>query len=972
MLNRLIQFDEITAPEAIRHARIITTARVFIDAIVSIGTFFILQDAPIDPIVSTSILSSVLAILLTSVIGWLLVVNGSVFIGLGVSIYGLTFGLFTVSIYIQGFGFFTLVVLNLLVALSVATTVPQKRASQAILVSVIMGISALLLDIFLGSRLGPQFSRISLPDGFTQNLWIILTVLIIIFLSTVWRQFYRFSLKIKLVSSFMFVTLVSLGLLGYLNNQNILQALTVEAQEGLFAAATQTKNNIQSFLDSTIVIIRNEANLPSLITYLQLTPEERNENNTFDQISSTLTVLQAKNNNISSYALLDLEGNDLVDTVSNDIGSSKNTREYFIRTITSGIPNSSNVEFSPTTGVPSIYFSAPVLDSRGSVIGVLRARYDANILQELVEQSNGLVGPDSFGVLFDENFIHLAHGRKDEVDMEINFTAIMPLSTSTYDELVANLRLPTDVPIEMLYHDLPELNDNLLSTRQEDIQYFKATDPATGDRILQVVGIRFEENKPWLLTFFQPEDVFLSPVQGQTQTTTILALIIGGAVVGIALVLSNILLNPISRLTAAAEQISLGNLSVDIEAVTTDEIGLLTTTINSMAKQLGDLVTNLESQVEERTNTLIKRANQQQTAAEVARDTTRELEIDTLLDRAVNLICERFNFYHVGIYLTDLRKEYAVMAAGSDVPGQMLKDTGHRYKINTDTNVGYTAMIGEARMATDNDDAVLVTNHPLFPNTHSQIVIPLRIGNEIIGAIDIHSEDPDEFGENELVIFRTLADQLAISIQKNQLKDQSDRALKELETAYGLYTKKSWKGFAESTQKSLGYRYRQFNIEPITKHTDEVLKAWKKGETVIESQTGTPESPVGSSKIAIPMKVRGETIGILNLEFEGEQIPSESNQLIEELAERLSLILENARLVESAQYRVDQERMINEVSSKMRETLDMDNVIRSAIEGIGNSLGLVEVEVRMGLDDSSPTTTNGASGNGSSNSEKNK
>jgi GAF domain-containing protein len=230
--------------------------------------------------------------------------------------------------------------------------------------------------------------------------------------------------------------------------------------------------------------------------------------------------------------------------------------------------------------------------------------------------------------------------------------------------------------------------------------------------------------------------------------------------------------------------------------------------------------------------------------------------------------------------------------------------------------------------------------HPVLPNLREQLVLPLKAGNDLIGAIDLQSETLHKFSEDDIPALSVLADQLAIAIQKNQLTSNMEQTLNELETAYGRYTRESWESFL-AEKNITGYRFSQLSVEPTTSTDPEVREAWMTGEIVVlnDGQSG---------RMLVPMKVRGQVIGVLNLGYQGENLTQETRALVDEIATRLGLIMENARLVETAQRRVERERLVGEVTTRMRQTLDMDSVLRTSVEEIARTLGLPEMEIRLG------------------------
>jgi len=433
-------------------------------------------------------------------------------------------------------------------------------------------------------------------------------------------------------------------------------------------------------------------------------------------------------------------------------------------------------------------------------------------------------------------------------------------------------------------------------------------------------------------------------------STTLFGLISALVAIVIAVGFAQILTIPIERLTRAAKEISQGNFETDSRITTTsaDEIGELSNTLNNLTEQLENLTDNLEDQVTARTRDLEDRAAKLQIVSEIARDATIENKMHDLLDRAVTLISERFDLYHVGIYLIDTKNEYAILVAGNEVIGQQLIDNQHKYQIASDSNVGVTCVIGESFLAPNDEGNTQISYHPLFPNTASQMVLPLKVGDKTLGAVDLHSMNPEAFQQTDIPIFSIFTDQLAIAIQKIQYREEIERALKEQEKTYGIQTRESWKRFIQEKENITGYRYRQNKVEPTTSMPPEVIEAWTTRETVTQEPSQLDDEIEGTSNLTIPLKIRGEVIGVLNIQLASNQVPTEINNFIQELANRFSLILENARLVEAAQRRVEREHLTGEITNKIRQTLDIDSVLRTAILEIGETLNLAEVEVQMG------------------------
>jgi len=923
-------------------------------AVTLIFTIEALDQAPV-----RYILMGVSGIAISTLIGYFFTRRGRPIIGMGFMIYGMVLGLTFASIFAEKLGPFTLVTLVLVTTLMVSYNIPQRRVIEAISASLIFGSAAMIFDL---NFRGAPF-RLPMPQGLPNILWGIIIVLSAIFLYLLIQQFPRFSLRAKIITAFAIVTVISISILGFFYSRSVESVLTQEANQTLFNAASQTEDSLRQFIDFNLQAIHTEARLPVLVHYAAQSELEREAMT--ETVTQTLQTLAQKDAYIASYAMLDLQGNVLIDTNSSNIGANESMLSAFTSPIANGNPAMSNVEMDPMSHEPSLYFSAPIIENENIIVGILRTRYDAYVLQDLIEKSNDRGGNNSFAVLFDENHIHLAHG----IAPETIFTSVVPLEDSLFEELIESRRLPQQSE-EETFLDLPDLNFHLRQTENSEngVVYFDAEDIATGDRLNRVVVLDLG-NPSWLLAFFQPQEIYLEPVENLTNTTIFLSLLAGFGSVLVSVILTQILVAPIMKLNESVQEISQGKLDTQVEIMSDDEIGTLAKTFNAMTSQLSNLVGNLEKQVEARTRHIQNKAAQLQAATEVARDATTELDLNEMLDRASTLIQDRFGFYHVGIYLKDSQSENTVLASSQDDPGKKLIDIDHRYKVDVESNVGFVCILGEHRRASVDDPSTSLIYHPLLPNSQSQLVLPLNLANETIGAIDIHSTNQADFSEDDVQIFMTIADQLAIAIQKARYNQEVQETLNELETAYGTFTEKSWQRFIQNKAQSAGYRFHNMKTEPVFESPEQVQKVWKNGEANSEVST-SPDNPANkSSALAVPIKVRGEVISVLNLEFETEQIPPDINDLVVEIADRLSLIIENARLIETAKMQVDREQLASHITNTIRQSLDMDVVIRTAVQEIGQALGLPEVEIRLGTTSQqigALHSTNNGSGNASS------
>ncbi|MEP6896513.1 MAG: HAMP domain-containing protein, partial [Chloroflexota bacterium] len=209
---------------------------------------------------------------------------------------------------------------------------------------------------------------------------------------------------------------------------------------------------------------------------------------------------------------------------------------------------------------------------------------------------------------------------------------------------------------------------------------------------------------------------------------------------------------PIRELTLVANEVSQGRLNVIANVQTNDETGILASAFNQMTSQLSALIGSLEQRVEERTAELVlanerneRRAKQFESISLVARTISSTRDLDSLLAQIAEVINREFGFYHIGIFLLDTAGEYAVLSASNSDGGKRMLKRSHRLKVGETGIVGYVTGTGRPRIALNTGADAVFFNNPDLPETHSEIALPLHIADQIIGALDVQSIEPNAF-----------------------------------------------------------------------------------------------------------------------------------------------------------------------------------------------------------------------------------
>lgn len=425
--------------------------------------------------------------------------------------------------------------------------------------------------------------------------------------------------------------------------------------------------------------------------------------------------------------------------------------------------------------------------------------------------------------------------------------------------------------------------------------------------------------------------------------SSLLALFVVAIAIAAVAISARTIADPIKTLVQTTESFAAGKLSVRAMVDREDEIGALAKAYNQMASQLQEIIGKLEQRVTDRTKDLESQTLRLRVAAEIARDAASARDLNELLTRAADLIISRFNFYHIGIFLLDNSKEYAVLVASPTESGRQMVEINHKLPVGDVGIVGQVSATGEPQIALDTD-ANLFNRH-YFPDTRSEMALPLKIENHVIGVLDVHSNQPQAFNEDDAAIMQVMADQLATAIERTRLLQEVERNLKELESAYGQFTRDNWKKLTDGTLTgSIGYRFDNVRLERITEVPQSAGSALTSRSIV--NSNGKYVQTEKERSVAIPIKLRGQTIGVVSLKLK-EGYDSNTISIVESAAERLASAMESARLYEEAQLRADREQSISRVTKAISASTGFEQILQTTVREIGNILGDTEVAIQI-------------------------
>jgi GAF domain-containing protein/HAMP domain-containing protein len=402
---------------------------------------------------------------------------------------------------------------------------------------------------------------------------------------------------------------------------------------------------------------------------------------------------------------------------------------------------------------------------------------------------------------------------------------------------------------------------------------------------------------------------------------------------------------PIRRLQQAMRGATLGNYEepvIDVERQ--DELGDLARVFVDMRRQVQATLNELELRISSRTRDF-------EITQEISQFAVSQRDLQRLMDDVTGLIVRGFpNIYHAQIFLLDIDRRFAVLRASTGVVGQEMMARGHRLAVGSVSVIGQVTAQGETIIARDTASSEIHRRNEFLPDTRAELAIPLRIGERIIGALDVQSKQSATFNDDQVKVLQTMAAQVAIAIENARLYQDSVSQLRSLDEQNRNETLSVWREFMfDQRQRAL------FRRAGITTDADlETLReqALSSKQLVVGKPTARETVP-----FVIPIVLRGEVLGVIATEVPSKEYNQSKVQLAKDLADRLALTLDNVRLFEQSQRATDRERLVNEIAAKLTTQTDVNEILQTAVREVGQAIRAPQVSIRLSRKGSSATGT---------------
>lgn len=571
--------------------------------------------------------------------------------------------------------------------------------------------------------------------------------------------------------------------------------------------------------------------------------------------------------------------------------------------------------------------SAPVMDSRSRFQGV--AAMDVQITRIIDLVANVQIGESGYAFMIDNN------------------NRLISLPGNGYDDFGItdeNARLSIIMDPAALTDTPPEFSAFMGQVTQQPQGIFSITLNGTERMVAFHEVPQVQYKLVYIIPsaeLFSDREVIAQQIARETSSTINFSILLIAAVFVLAaaasFTISNVLTAPLQPLNRVANEIIKGNFDARAEVNSRDELQTLATTLNTMTDTVKDLISSLEQRVSERTaelQTLIRegerRSKQYEAIARAAQAISSRQNLQELLPQIAQVISEQFGFYHVGIFLNDALDKYAVLAAANSEGGKRMLKRGHQLKVGEQGIVGFVTGAKKPRIALSVGEDAVFFNNPDLPETQSEMALPLLEADKVLGALDVQSTEANAFSDEDLEALTILAELVSIAIQNAKLYEQMDRSLSEAEAASRQFFRENWNRLAEE-YKIAGYRYTAGGASPLS---------------ITESIDDEPADTSSRKMVKVPIIMRGLEIGELSVAVpKDEHIKTDQMDLIKAVADRVAVIAENARLFDETTRRAERERLVTEITTKIRGTNDPQEMIQTALHELREALKVSHVEI---------------------------
>lgn len=327
-----------------------------------------------------------------------------------------------------------------------------------------------------------------------------------------------------------------------------------------------------------------------------------------------------------------------------------------------------------------------------------------------------------------------------------------------------------------------------------------------------------------------------------------------------------------------------------------------------------------------------RRGNQVQLSTQVSQSIAAATSLEDLYQRVVTQVKERFGYYHTQIlrYYTD--QDAVVLVTGYGETGEKMLAAGHRLPMGEGL-IGTAASTGDTVLRPTLENDPDWHPNPLLPDTKGEIAVPIKLGENILGVLDVQSNTAGTLGADDQLLLEGLCGQVAIAIESTRLRQEMTDRLEEINRLYRAMSHEGWQTYRETADFPTGFMYDQAGTRPV--------------------DTGGLTKELFAK---IPLTVLGgEVIGTLSVADDPQRpISPEDQNFLQQISEQVTLALESARLFEQTQAalsevarRASELDTVAKMSATTSTVLNPDTLLQTVVDLTKERFGVYHAHIYL-------------------------